>query len=287
VLKAVKNNISIFAIHTALDNSITGVNDIICNQLGLKDKKILIPQKQTIRKLITYVPLAQAEELKLALFESGAGSLGNYESCSFSYRGTGTFKGNEQSQPVIGKPGQLEKADEMAISVTFKRHLESKVLKALFENHPYEEVAYELSTLDNLNQHIGMGMIGELPVPQKTTDFLKQLKQLMNTPLIRHSPIIKNTISRVAVLGGSGSFAIEAAIAAAADVFVSADFKYHDFYRAESKIVVADIGHYESEQFTKTFLTDYLSKKITNFAPALRGSRVVISKTNTNPVNYL
>ena len=280
VIKAIQHNIAIFSIHTALDNALQGVNSIICDQLGLKNKKILIPQKGTIKKLQTYVPKANAQELRTALFEAGAGSLGNYDSCSFNIEGEGTYLGNEDSNPVIGTKGQLHTEKEIAISVTFKKHLESNILKVLFESHPYEEVAYEISTLENTNQHIGIGMIGELESDMETMDCLHFIKNRMNTECIRHSNSQHKPIKRIAVLGGSGSFAIPAAKAMNADILITADLKYHDFFSAENNIVLADIGHYESEQFTKSFLVDYLSKKITNFA-------IILSKTNTNPIKYL
>jgi dinuclear metal center YbgI/SA1388 family protein len=280
VLKAIENKIAIFAIHTALDNAYQGVNSIICDRLELKNKRILIPQSDTIKKLQTYVPQAHAQKLRQALFNAGAGNIGNYESCSFNFEGKGTFKGNEDSNPAFGDKGQLHTEHETAISVTFKKHIESKVLNTLFETHPYEEVAYEISTLDNTNQHIGMGMVGELNSPLDPLACLDYIKDKMNTQCIRHSKVLKKPIKRIAVLGGSGSFAISAAKAAGADLFVTADLKYHDFFSAEHDIILADIGHYESEQFTKTFLVDYLSKKITNFA-------IILSKTNTNPIKYL
>ncbi|MDT0558319.1 Nif3-like dinuclear metal center hexameric protein [Ichthyenterobacterium sp. W332] len=287
VVKAIQHNIAIFAIHTALDNALLGVNDIICNTLGLVNKQILIPQKGTIKKLTTYVPNSSAELLRSKLFESGAGALGNYELCSFNTLGIGTYKGNENSNPVIGKKGQLQSEEETMISVTFMKHRESQVIKSLFEAHPYEEVAYEITTLDNINQNIGMGMIGELPNEVESLSVLKLIKDKMKAGSLRYSAIHKNTIKKIAVLGGSGAFAISAAKAANADLFVTADLKYHDFFTAEDSIILADIGHYESEQYTKSFLVDYLSKKITNFAPALAASKVVLSTTNTNPVKYL
>jgi len=287
VLKAVKHEIGIFAIHTALDNAFNGVNDIICDRLGLDNKRILIPKKGSIRKLLTYAPVSAADTVRQALFKAGAGSIGNYDNCSFSFRGTGTYRGNEASNPVVGKAGQYRQEEETAISVTYATHLEGNIIKALFGSHPYEEVAYEISVLENSNQHLGMGMIGELPKALTEEEFLKVLKSKMNVSAIRHSKLLDKPINSVAVLGGSGSFAIDAAMAAGADVFVSADLKYHDFFKAEGRIVLADIGHYESEQFTKSFLTDYLSKKITNFAPALDAGKIILSQTNTNPVNYL
>jgi len=280
VIKAIQHNIAIFSIHTALDNAFQGVNSIICNQLQLQNKKILMPQSGTLKKLQTYVPKDNAEALRVALFNAGAGNIGNYDSCSFNLEGKGTYRGNEDSNPTIGKQGDLHTESETQISVVFAKHLEAKVLKALFNTHPYEEVAYEVTTLDNSNQYIGIGMIGELKTEMDEIECLKYIKQKMNTECVRYSKLLGKPIKKIAVLGGSGSFAIGAAKASGADLLVTADLKYHDFFSAENSIVLADIGHYESEQFTKSFLVDYLSKKITNFA-------VVLSKTNTNPVKYL
>lgn len=280
VLKAIKNDIAIYAIHTALDNALKGVNDIICNTLELTNKKILIPQKGTIKKLTTYVPTKDAEVLRTALFKSGAGNIGNYDNCSFNTEGKGTYRGNENSNPQVGNKGELHEENETQISVTFNKHLETKLLNTLFKQHPYEEVAFEVTKLDNYNQNIGIGMVGELEHSQNTEDFLQYVKEKMKVSCIRHSKLIREKIKKVAVLGGSGSFAISAAKAAGADILITSDLKYHDFFSAENDIILADIGHYESEQFTKTFLVDYLSKKITNFA-------VVLSTTNTNPVKYL
>ncbi|RIA08811.1 dinuclear metal center YbgI/SA1388 family protein [Flavobacteriaceae bacterium MAR_2010_72] len=280
VIKAIKHDINIYAIHTALDNALQGVNDIIFNTLHLKNKQILLPKKGTIKKLTTYVPQYSADKLRKALFTAGAGTIGNYDHCSFNTDGIGTYRGNENSNPTIGKKGQIQHEDETQIGVTFHKHLESQILQALFSNHPYEEVAFEVTTLDNYNQTIGMGMIGELEKKTNTLEFLEFVKSKMKVSVIKHSKITKKTVHKIAVLGGSGSFAISAAKSANADVFITSDLKYHDFFSAEDQIILADIGHYESEQFTKNFLARYLSKKITNFA-------VVLSTTNTNPVKYL
>jgi len=279
VSKAIQHNISIFAIHTALDNAWNGVNAMICDIMSLKNKQILIPQKGTIKKLVTFAPLSKADIVRDSLFAIGAGEIGNYTNCSFTTTGTGSFNGNESSSPIIGKKGETHFEAEIQIGVTFKKHLEAKVLEALFKTHPYEEVAYEITTLENTNQHIGIGMIGELASEMKKEDFLDFLKTTMKTECVRHSKDFNGSIKKVAVLGGSGSFAIEAAKQAGADAFVTADLKYHDFFKAENSILLADIGHYESEQFTKELLHSFLNKKITNFA-------VVLSQTNTNPISY-
>ncbi|MDA9970617.1 Nif3-like dinuclear metal center hexameric protein [Flavobacteriaceae bacterium] len=279
LIKAIEHKIAIYAIHTALDNAFEGSNAGFCDLLGLQQKAILIPQAGTIKQLTTYVPEKNADAVRTALFASGAGSIGNYTDCSFNSDGTGTFKGNEHSNPVIGTKHVLQKVSETKITVSFAKHLESDILKTLFSSHPYEEVAYEIMTLENKNQHIGMGMIGKLAQPMDETSFLDFVKTCLNCTLIRHSEFLETPIQKVAVLGGSGSFAIEAARAAGADVFITADLKYHDFFSAENTILLADIGHYESEQHIKNILVAHLKKKITNFA-------VLLSKTNTNPVKY-
>ncbi|AUC75455.1 Nif3-like dinuclear metal center hexameric protein [Olleya sp. Bg11-27] len=279
VLKAIKNNIAIYAIHTALDNDKHGVNAMICNQLNLINQQILIPQKQTIKKLTTYVPKSEADTLRTALFKAGAGQIGNYTNCSFNTEGIGTYNPNHNANPTIGTIEENHSEPETQISITFAKHLEPKILKTLFDVHSYEEVAYEITTIENTNQNIGMGMIAELEIPQSETDFLNYLKEKMNISHIRHSQLLNKSIKKIAVLGGSGSFAIHAAKAAGADVFVTSDLKYHDFYQAEDRILLTDIGHYESEQFTKNGLVAILNKKIPNFA-------FILSNTNTNPVKY-
>ncbi|EGV44167.1 Nif3-like dinuclear metal center hexameric protein [Bizionia argentinensis JUB59] len=286
VIKAIQNNIAIFAIHTALDNAYHGVNNMICEKLSLTNRQILIPQSGTIKKLITYAPSAEASTIREALFKAGAGSIGNYDNCSFNLEGTGTFRGGKDSDPTKGKKLENHSEAETQISVTFPKHLETQILKALFTTHSYEEVAYEVVSIENTNQHIGMGMIGSLEKPMPESEFLEYLKTQMQTNTIRHSALLDKPIQKVAVLGGSGSFAISAAKRAGADIFITADLKYHDFFQAENSLILADIGHYESEQFTKNLLVAFLMKKITNFAPALPVGRLILSNTNTNPVKY-
>ena len=286
VIKAIKNDIAIYAMHTALDNSFEGVSAKMAEMLDLENTKVLMPQKGHLRKLTTYAPENSAKEIREALFTAGAGQIGNYSHCSFNLQGEGTYLGNEQSNPSVGDKGNLETVGENFISVIFEKHLESQILKALEETHPYEEVAYEIVALENVHDKIGMGMMGELKRPLSPHNFFENLKRTFNLKMIRHSDIISSEIKKVAVLGGSGSFAIEQAIRSGADIFVTADLKYHDFYRAEGKLILADIGHYESEQFTKNLLVEYLTKKITNFAPALPKGRIILAKNNTNPINY-
>ncbi|PHQ55876.1 MAG: Nif3-like dinuclear metal center hexameric protein [Lutibacter sp.] len=280
VMKAIKNDIAIYAMHTALDNSFQGVNAKICEILELQNNKVLIPQKNTLKKLTTYAPLKNAEEVRLALFKAGAGKIGNYDNCSYNTEGFGTYKGNENSNPTIGEKGKLHTENEILISVIFEKHLEKSILTALFNTHPYEEVAYDIVPLDNLHQEIGIGMVGELNNEKSELEFLNFLKNKMNSKGIKHSKLLGKPIKRVAVLGGSGSFAIKNAIHAKADIYVTSDIKYHEFYKAENKLIIADIGHYESEQFTKNLLVDILTKKFLNFA-------IILSNKNTNPIYYL
>jgi dinuclear metal center YbgI/SA1388 family protein len=280
VLKAIKNDIAIYATHTALDNSKDGVSAKMCQVLGLQNANVLIPRKGIIKRLTTFVPSQNATALKNALFEAGAGSIGNYDNCCFQTEGESTFRGNEHSNPVIGEKGKVHTEKETQINLVFESKNEASILETLKKKHPYEEVAYEVVTTENLHQSIGMGMIGELPKEMKEKDFLLFLKKIMQTDCIRHSELLHKKIKKVAVLGGAGSFAIANAKRAGADAYVSADFKYHEFFKAEKSILLTDIGHYESEQFTKNLLVDYLTKKFSNFA-------VILSEKSTNPIYYI
>jgi len=280
IIKAIKNDIAIYAVHTALDNHQDGVNKIFCDALGLKKGKILMPKENFVRKLVTYTIAENADQLRNALFDAGAGNIGNYEDCSFSSKGIGTYMGNEHSNPQLGERFEFVQGDEIKIEVTFEKYLETKILKALFSNHAYEEVAYEVYELQNKHQNIGLGMIGEFETPMDEKDFLLLVKDKMKSEGIRHSSFLGKPIKKVAVLGGSGSYAIKNAISAGADAFLTADLKYHQFYEAENRLLLADIGHFESERYTKNYIVDYLRKKILNFA-------IILSEENTNPVKYL
>jgi dinuclear metal center YbgI/SA1388 family protein len=287
VIKAIKNDISIYAVHTALDNHKNGVNKIFCDTLGLKNAKILVPKTNFIQKLVTYTIPENVEKLRNALFDAGAGKIGNYEDCSFNSQGIGTYMGDENSNPEIGERFEFVEAKEIKIEVTFEKHLQSKIVKALFANHVYEEIAYEIYNLENVHQNIGMGMMGDLEKPISESEFLAFVKDKMQCSGIRHSVFLGKNITKVAVLGGSGSFAIKNAISAGADVFLTSDLKYHNFYETDNQLLLADIGHFESERFTKNYIVDFLNEKITNFAPALLECKIVLSEENTNPVKYL
>ncbi|TWP27906.1 Nif3-like dinuclear metal center hexameric protein [Apibacter muscae] len=279
VIKAIKNNIVIYAIHTNLDIAKEGVNFEICNRLQIKNSKPLIAKKNVIKKLQTYVPLESLNKVQKALFDGGAGEIGKYKKCSFKLEGKGSFLPGEGANPFLGIKKEFNEVKEIMLSVIFQDYKEINVLKALRQSHPYEEISYEIYTLDNENQEIGMGRVGELDQEVSEKDFLKFLKTSLPTLCIRHSEFRNKPVKKIAVLGGSGSFAIQKAIQSSADVFITADLKYHDFFKAEGKIILTDIGHYESEQFTTKLIFRYLNENLNDL-------RIRISKVKTNPVRY-
>jgi dinuclear metal center YbgI/SA1388 family protein len=279
IIRSIREGIALYAIHTNLDNVAHGVNHAIATRLGLEDCRILSPMQGRIRQLVTYVPEAQAEAVRNALFAAGAGKIGNYSECSFNQLGTGSFKPESGANPVIGQTGQRQLEREERIELIYPDWLERDVMQALRSSHPYEEIAYQTWTLANNHQDIGAGMLGKLPAPIKSTEFLDSLKSTMKASVIRHTALVRETVERIAVCGGSGSFLLPAAIAAGADLFLTADFKYHQFFDAEDKLIVADIGHFETEQFTIDLVTDFLRGKFTTFA-------VRATELNTNPVHY-
>ncbi|MFN8154219.1 MAG: Nif3-like dinuclear metal center hexameric protein [Bacteroidia bacterium] len=279
IIKAIRHHIAIYAIHTNLDNVYEGVNHRFAEQLGLQKTRILTPMKGKLRKLVTYVPQEQAETVRAALCDAGAGQIGAYSDCSFLSAGTGTFKAGHNTNPFVGEIGEIHREPEIRIETIYPHWKEREILTALRASHPYEEIAYDIYTLENQLQSIGAGLIGELPLPMNTEAFLDQLKTVMNVRMIRHTALIKKEIKTIALCGGAGSFLLHDAIAAGADIFISADFKYHQFFDADHRILIADIGHFETEQFTINLLTGYLSQKFTTFA-------VRLTETNTNPIYY-
>lgn len=279
LIKAIKSDIALYAIHTNLDNVIQGVNNHIAGKLNLINCKILVPQKNTLAKLITYVPKEAASAVLDALFKSGAGHIGEYSEASFSMPGTGTFKGSDKTNPHIGVKGVREVVAEEKIEVLIPVHLQNSILKALFEAHPYEEVAYDLVPLLNTNQWVGSGLIGYLADPLEEVAFLRKLKKEFNLSIIKHTTLLGKPIEKIALCGGSGSFLIPAAKNAGADIFITADIKYHAFFDATSEMIIADIGHWESEQYVPEQLFAVLTSNFPNFA-------VLKSTVNTNPVHY-
>jgi dinuclear metal center YbgI/SA1388 family protein len=280
IIKAIQNNIAIYAAHTNLDNVHNGVNAKIAEKLGLINCSILSPQKGGLKKLITFCPEANAEAIRNSMFSAGAGTIGNYDEVSFNTSGIGTYRTGESAKPYIGQVGKLSTEKEIRIEIIYPAHIESKVLKALFAAHPYEEIAYDLISLSNSHNSVGAGLVGDLTSETDEMVFLNQLKQTMKAEGIRYTALRDKKIKKVAVCGGSGSFLLKDAIKSGADIFVTADFKYHQFFDAENRIVIADIGHYETEQFTMELFYELLVKKFSTFA-------LHLSKINTNPINYL
>lgn len=279
VIKAIKNDIAIYAVHTNADNVFWGVNSVICKKLRLKNCKILSPVKNKLKKIVTFVPQKDIDNVRNAIFEAGAGNIGNYDNCSFNSEGKGTFRANENANPYVGKLNELHFEKEIRIETVFPAYLENKIVNSLLKSHPYEEVAYDIYSLDNKLDIAGAGMIGELENEEDEKLFLQKLKDIFKVPIIRHTKLLNKNIKKVALCGGAGSFLLKNAIAAHADIFISGDFKYHEFFDAENRIIIADIGHFESEQYTKELFYEILTKKFNNFA-------CFLSEINTNQVNY-
>ncbi|HKK37831.1 MAG TPA: Nif3-like dinuclear metal center hexameric protein [Cryomorphaceae bacterium] len=279
ILKAIKHDISIYALHTNLDSVLTGVNGKISDRLGLTNRLILNPKKEALHKLTVFVPKNDVEKVRRAMFEAGGGVIGNYSGCSFNIEGKGTFHPESGAGPAIGSVGKTQVQEEVRVELMFPAFLSSKIMAAMTASHPYEEVAHYLHSLENENQYVGAGMVGNLPQEMEGADFLSFLKDAMELKLIRHTPILRKVIKKVAICGGSGSFLLPHAKRAKADVYITGDFKYHEFFDAEDHIMIADIGHYESEQFTIELIGDYVRKKFTTFA-------VRLTEVNTNPIHY-
>jgi len=280
IIKAIQNHIAIYAIHTNLDNVFAGVNGKIADRLGLQDQAILSPKSGMLNKLTVYVPRAAVDTVRTALFEAGAGEIGlKYKECSFNSAGYGTFKALQGADPTVGEIGLQHREEETKIELLFPKNLERKVLLALYESHPYEEVAYNIVALENKLTEIGAGMIGNLIEPVSETEFLDRIKTQLRCQVIRHTPLSGKQVSRVAVCGGSGGFLLGAAIASGADIFVTADYKYHEFFDAESKLVIADTGHFESEQFTQELIQELLQEQFESLS-------VQLTTVNTNPIRY-
>lgn len=279
LITAIKSDIAIYAIHTNLDNVIWGVNGRMADQIGLVNRQILAPKAGLLAKLICFAPVAAVENLKEALFAAGAGHIGNYSECSFQVNGLGSFKGGPDSQPAIGIAGERTLVEEVKIEFIHPIHLQKKMVSAMIKAHPYEEVAYDLISLDNDYQHVGSGILGELPQPMEEASLLGMLQTSFGLSVIKHSPFLQKRVQKIAICGGAGSFLIGSAIGAGADVLISADLKYHEFFDANGRILIADIGHWESEQYTTDLLFDILQAKFPTFA-------VLKSVIKTNPVNY-
>jgi len=280
LIKAIKNDIAIYAAHTNLDNIAHGVNAMICEKIGILNYRILAAKSSILKKIVTFCPVQSAEKVREAMFNAGAGHIGHYDSCSFNLAGQGTFRALDGADPFVGEIGKLHHEDETRIEIIYPFYLETPIISAMLEAHPYEEVAYDIYPLTNEMKNIGAGMIGELETPENAIDFLKRIKAVFGAGCVKHTKIVNQKASKIAVCGGSGSFLIPDAIKAGADIFITGDIKYHEFFDADQKIIIADIGHYESEQFTRELLMSIIKKKNPTFA-------VRISGINTNPIQYI
>ena len=279
VMKAIKNGVAIFAGHTNVDSVPDGVSGMMAKRLGLVNTSVLSPARHRLLKLVVYVPEDHAEKVRNAIFEAGAGVIGNYDSCSYNVSGTGTFRAGENTDPFVGEKGKLHFEPEVRIETVMPDFIKNRVVAAMLDAHPYEEAAYDLYTLENEWYGAGLGMVGELESPVDELQFLAFLKETFNVECLKHTSLLGRPVKKVALCGGAGSEFLGAAVYAGADIFISGDFKYHQFFDAENRILIADIGHFESEQFTKELFFEILTKKISNFA-------IRLSEVNTNPIKY-
>lgn len=280
VIKAIQHGIALYAIHTNLDAVLGGVNSKIAEKLGLQDEAILAPKSELLQSISVYVPRSHVDKVRDALFAAGAGEVGHkYAECSFNTAGYGTFKAKPGANPMVGEVGQQHREEETRIELIFPKHVERSVLVAMYESHPYEEVAYQIVPLKNKTSEVGAGIIGNLAEPMDELSFLALLKQQLQTEVIRHTALTGGKVSRVAICGGSGGFLLPIAKASGADFFVTADYKYHEFFDAEEQLVIADVGHFESEQFTQELLFDLLQEKFPT-------QELLITTVSTNPVHY-
>lgn len=280
VANCIKNDIAIYAAHTNLDNISTGVNSMICEKIGLINRQILAAKSSMLKKIVTFCPVHLAGKVRNAMFDAGAGHIGQYDSCSFNLSGQGTFRALEGADPFVGEIDKLHVENETRIEIIYPLYKESQIISAMLDAHPYEEVAYDIYPLSNEIKSIGAGMTGELEIPENAIDFLKRIKNIFGAGCVKHTAIVSEKVQKIAVCGGSGSFLINDAIRAGADVFITGDIKYHEFFDADQKMIIADIGHYESEQFTRELLMSIIKKKNPTFA-------VRISGINTNPIQYI
>lgn len=279
LLRCIQHEITIYAIHTNLDNVIWGVNGEIAARMGLRNLQVLSPKTGTHLQLNTYVPSAHAELVKNAIFEAGAGAIGLYNECSFSSQGEGTFKALEGANPFIGEKGLRHLEHEQKLEFIFPVHLQNQVLMALNSAHPYETVAYNIVPLENHFHELGAGAIGTLPEPVAEKDVLSMLKSIFKTGTIRHSPFTGKTIKTIALCGGSGKSLISNALGMKSDLYFTGDLGYHDFFLPAGRMLLADIGHFESEQYTSDLLERVIKEKFPTFA-------VLKTGRYTNPVNY-
>ncbi|MDA3880033.1 MAG: Nif3-like dinuclear metal center hexameric protein [Prolixibacteraceae bacterium] len=280
IIKAIKHDITIYAAHTNIDVIKNGVSWKMAQKLGLTNIETLSPQKGLLKKLAVFVPADHIDNIRNAIFEAGAGHIGNYDSCGYQLDGIGSFNAGENTNPYAGKRRELHFEKEIRFETVFPAYLQKIIISALINAHPYEEVAYDIYPIENKHPQTGLGVTGQTPQETETEIFLNHIKETFQCKLLKHTAIHKPTVSKIAMLGGSGSTYLNEAIASDADIFITADFKYHQYFDADNRIIIADVGHYESEQFTKELFYEIVTNKFSKFA-------VRLTDVNTNPVNYL
>ena len=280
ILKAIRNDMVLYAAHTNLDNAKGGVNYKIAEKIGLKHLQVLEPKRNSLLKLVTFVPTEQAERVRKALFAAGCGNIGGYDSCSYNLKGEGTFRAGENTHPFCGSIGELHREEEVRIETILPSYKKGEVVRALLSAHPYEEPAFDLYPLENEWTQAGAGIVGELETPETGLEFLKRIKKIFEVECVKHNRLTGREIQKVALCGGAGAFLIPQAIRSGADIFITGEIKYHDYFGHEDEILLAEIGHYESEQYTKEIFYSIIRDLFPNFA-------LQFSKVNTNPIKYL
>lgn len=280
ILKAIRNDMVLYAAHTNLDNAKGGLNYKIAEKIGLKHLQVLEPKRNSLLKLVTFVPTEQAERVRKALFAAGCGNIGGYDSCSYNLKGEGTFRAGENTHPFCGSIGELHREEEVRIETILPSYKKGEVVRALLSAHPYEEPAFDLYPLENEWTQAGAGIVGELETPETGLEFLKRIKKIFEVECVKHNRLTGREIQKVALCGGAGAFLIPQAIRSGADIFITGEIKYHDYFGHEDEILLAEIGHYESEQYTKEIFYSIIRDLFPNFA-------LHLSKINTNPIKYL
>ncbi len=280
ILKAIRNDIVIYSAHTNLDNAAGGVNFKIAEKIGLKNVQILEPKENSLLKLVTFVPSAQADTVRKTLFNAGCGTIGNYDSCSYNTKGEGTFRAGEGTNPFCGSIGELHHEEEVRIETIVPAFRKAEATRALLAAHPYEEPALDLYPLQNTWAQVGSGVVGELDSCESELEFLKRIKKTFEVGCLKHNKLSGREIKKVALCGGAGSFLLPQAIRSGADVFITGEIKYHDYFGHEEEILMAEIGHYESEQYTKEIFYSIIREVCPNLV-------LQQSKVNTNPIKYL
>lgn len=280
-MAALRAGVGLYAIHTNLDNVAHGVNAMMADKLGLDDFETLRPAKATLSKVVTFVPHDDLDAVRQAMFAAGAGNLGDYDECGFVTRGEGTFRAQPGSNPHLGSVGQREGVEEARLEVIVERWNVGPVVAAMHDAHPYDVVAHDVLHLENAHPTAGSGGIGGYDVPLSWSAFVDRLKSAFGAPVVRHTAPPETPISTVALCGGTGSFLLPDAIRAGADVFLSSDFKYHEFFGTEGRITIADIGHAEAEGGISAWLVDQLAVLKVGFP----NFAVLLSEVRTNPIH--